>query len=267
MSRCVRLCGLLAALVLLAGWFNPPASRQDQDPTASAAPPEKPESVFLPILVYHVVRPGPPPSTPMAALLTVTPDQFEEQMKYLKAGGYDSVSFAALHDYLDGRGDLPYQPVIISFDDGWENQYRFAYPILKKYGFSATFFVVTNYIDHENFLTTEQLREMIANGMRVGSHSRSHPRLDALGDDALWNEVRGSKEYLEERLGQPVDDFAYPYGGYNQRVVQFVAAAGYKTARTVDFGITQTLATIERLNAVTFSGFVNNFAKAAEATN
>jgi peptidoglycan/xylan/chitin deacetylase (PgdA/CDA1 family) len=214
-----------------------------------------PQAVEIPILVYHHVVPG-----RASPLLYVTPEGFEQQLRYLESNGYRSVSFADLADCLDYGAPLPERPVILSFDDGWENQFQYAFPLLQKYGFSATFFVVTGYLDHSNFMTVEQLKTMLAAGMVIGSHSRSHPALPSIGTpQRLKDEIAGSKAWLEEQLGVAIDTFAYPYGSYTQATVAAVRAAGYRTARTVDGGTHATPDNVQTLPAVIFPQYVSHY--------
>jgi peptidoglycan/xylan/chitin deacetylase (PgdA/CDA1 family) len=212
-----------------------------------------PRSVDMPILVYHHVVPG------HNSVLFVTPEAFEDQLKFLKENGFQSVSFDALADYLQYGLPLPERPVILSFDDGWENQYTYAFPLLQKYGFTGTFYVVTDYVDHQNFMTIPELKTMMAAGMTVGCHSRSHPVLTALGSAGLQNEIAGSKAWLEQRLGVAMTTFAYPYGAYNATVVAAVKTAGFRTARTVDDGYHYTVDNLEVLDAVIYQHFAHDY--------
>jgi peptidoglycan/xylan/chitin deacetylase (PgdA/CDA1 family) len=166
-----------------------------------------PKTFEIPILIYHHVIPG-----GGSPVLHVSPGGFEQQLQYLQSNGYQSVSSADLANCLEYGAPLPERPVILSFDDGWENQYQYAFPLLQKYGFTGTFYVVSGYLDHQNFMTTAQLKTMMAAGMVIGGHSRTHPTLAGLGSTRLHDEVAGSKAWLEDRLGVAIDSFAYPYG-------------------------------------------------------
>jgi peptidoglycan/xylan/chitin deacetylase (PgdA/CDA1 family) len=214
-----------------------------------------PRAVDVPILVYHHVLPG-----RGSSLLFVSPEGFEQQLKYLRDNGYRTVTFGDLADCLEYGAVLPERPVILSFDDGWENQYQYAFPLLRKYGFAGTFYVVSGYLDHPNFMTTDQLKTMIAGGMTIGSHSRSHPALPGLGGGSrLKDEIAGSKAWLEQQLGVPIDTFAYPYGAYTASVVAATKAAGYRTARTVDGGTRDTLDNLETLPGIVFPAFASRY--------
>jgi peptidoglycan/xylan/chitin deacetylase (PgdA/CDA1 family) len=229
------------------------ALRAAEDEARPALP--APRSLEIPILVYHHVVPG-----RSASVLFVPPETFEQQLKYLQDNGYRSVSFDDLADCLEYGAPLPERPVILSFDDGWENQFAYAFPLLQKYGFTATFYVVTGYIDHQNFMTVDQLKTMIAAGMTIGDHSRTHPALPSIGNaQRLKDEIVGSKSWLEEKLGVAVDTFAYPYGSYTAAVAAAVKAAGYRTARTVDDGTHVTFDNLATLPGVIFPAYVRYY--------
>ena len=176
-------------------------------------------------------------------------------MKYLQDNRYHVVSFASLEVFFKEGTELPAQPIIITFDDGWEDQYTLAFPILAKYHYGATFFVVTNYIGDRGFLSFDQLREMSNAGMEIGSHSRSHPHLGRIQDaDVLRDEILGSKKTLEAKLSVPINEFAYPYGSYNAAAVAMVESAGYKAARASNFGIRHYQNETFGLSAITAPG-------------
>ena len=157
---------------------------------------------------------------------------------------------------------LPPRPVILSFDDGWSSQYAYAFPILKKYGYPATFFVFTNAIGRKGFLTWDNLREFTAAGMTIGDHTRFHPFLTKITDPAkLWDEIDGSKKVLESRLGVPVNEFAYPFGLYNPGIVSLVKKAGYKSARGDVYRSTQSADHPFELNAMNAPTTLSEFKK------
>lgn len=186
----------------------------------------------VPILSYHLVRPSYPRDDWLIKEYLVTSDVFDEEMNYLSSNGYHVIPFSALEAYIDEGTPLPPKPVIISFDDGWENQFAYAFPILQKYRLTATFFIYTNAIDSTNHLTWGQVKTMSDAGMVIGSHSLSHPFLAKIADATdLWREIADSKKIIEEHIGKTVNEFAYPYGSYNQATIADVEKAGYKSAR------------------------------------
>ena len=124
-------------------------------------------------------------------------------MKFLYENGYHIITFATLIHYLDGADELPAKPVIITFDDGWEDQFGYALPGLEKYHYSATFFVVTNFVGSPGFLSWSQLRRLLAEGMEIGSHSRSHPHLDKIKNPGiLWDQIYTANRSSRGNLGR-----------------------------------------------------------------
>jgi len=198
---------------------------------------DKRSTVEVPILVYHHIRQSDPIGSRAERRLTVTVEIFDHQMNYLQENGYQVITFATLANCLTKTSKLPAKPVIISFDDGWEDQFLYALPRLEKYHYSATFFVVTNSVGSPGFLSWSQLRRLLVEGMEIGSHSRSHARLDKINSPGiLWDQIHTSKQILESQLGAAVEEFAYPYGSYNATTAAAVRSAGYKTARACCVG-------------------------------
>ncbi len=169
--------------------------------------------------------------------LAVRPDDFEAQMKYLSDNGYHTISPDELYDSLAGTGELPENPVLITFDDGYEDNYTNAYPILKKYGFKATIFVITSFLGKDkNYMTWDQARELDANGISIESHTVDHKSMTDLTDEQLRMELVESKKKAEKELGHPVEYMAYPTGTYNLHIAEMVKEAGYKAAFTIKYG-------------------------------
>jgi len=214
------------------------------------AVPEK-RTARVPILVYHHVSQSEPEGSPGLRRLTVTADVFAQQMQYLQDNGYHVITFSDLADYFEHGRELPTLPVIISFDDGWETQFEYALPSLERYHYPATFFVVTNYIGRPGFISWPQLQTLLTDGMKIGSHSRSHPRLNRIRDSAkLWDQIYTSKTILESQLETPVEEFAYPYGLYNAKAAAAVRQAGYRAGRGCCSGIAHTSTDVFTLKAV-----------------
>ncbi|MFQ6112560.1 MAG: polysaccharide deacetylase family protein [bacterium] len=186
--------------------------------------------MFIPILAYHMVHPRFD-----LGITRVTPRQFERQIKYLFDFGYKTISFTdfVTQEHADDKN------VIITFDDAYESVYQFAFPILKSYDFAATIFVITNYVGKWNewdysFLrrklshcTWEQLENLISEGWEVGSHTITHRNLIGLSDSEAWREVNDSKEFLENQIQKRIGVISYPFGRFNEKVIEFVQKAGY----------------------------------------
>lgn len=218
--------------------------------TQRAAAQSAPDSIRIPILVYHSVAGHHPGQTPDQLKMDVDTAAFREQMSYLAEHKYSVISLAALIDALEGRTPLRDHAVVITFDDGWETQYEHAFPVLKQFGFTATFFIITKPIGHSSlYLTWDQIREMRDAGMTIGSHTRTHPTLTS-PDVSLPDEIANSRQDLERNLGTAPDYFAYPYGTWDAQVVAAVRAAGYKGARMSPRGPWNTPADLFTLRSV-----------------
>jgi len=187
----------------------------------------------VPILNYHSVNvPRFNYDTPK-----ILPGVFVQQMDFIHRMGYQVIS---LDDYIKMRkaGKRVWSSVVITFDDGYEDNYTHAFPVLKKYHFPATIFLIAKELDRDRFLKKIQIREMVKEGISFGSHTLSHAYLPEVSDEAkLRAEIFGSKKILETEVGQNVDYFSYPIGGYNDRVKELVRGAGYKAATTTNRGI------------------------------
>jgi peptidoglycan/xylan/chitin deacetylase (PgdA/CDA1 family) len=173
----------------------------------------------------------------------VSPKRFKKQMKYLKRTGYTPISLDALHKYLVNKTDkLPQKPILITFDDGYMDNYENALPILKEYNFPATVFVVSDLIGGSNqwdmikghpersLMGWREIEEMQRYGIAIGSHTLNHPSLSLLNQRDARKEIEESKKVLEDKLGVQINHFAYPYGDRNSVVMEMVKQVGYKTA-------------------------------------
>ena len=143
-----------------------------------------------------------------------------------------------LYAGLNGEIELPPKPVLITFDDGYIDNYTNAFPILKKYNLRATIFIIPAFTSvYPNYMTWEQLKEMEANGITIESHTLTHPKLEELPDDEIRNELLNSKNMLEEQLGHPIEFLAYPTGTYNLHIAGIAQDLGYKGAFTIKYGV------------------------------
>lgn len=170
---------------------------------------------------------------------------FHQHLKYLKRNGYRVITMSDLHGFLRYRHAIPKKSVIITIDDGYSSAYHIAYPILKQYGFTATLFVYTDYVGlSESSIDWDQLREMKANGFEVGSHTLSHADLTKKKaketDQAYLNRIREelvvSKQIIDREMQQNTILLAYPYGRYNETILNLSDEAGYEVGVTVERG-------------------------------
>jgi len=210
-------------------------SQKSRSGVAVAAPAVA--QVKLPIIMYHQINNTLDPEDRYATSLTVSVNSFESQLQFLKVNGYQTVGFENLYGAMYENVPLPSKSVILTFDDGYADNYASAYPLLKNYGFKATFFVISNFIgSSQGYMNADQIAEMSANGMDIESHTVVHPQLALLSKDPLDAELRNSKKAIEKITHKPVNYLAYPSGSYNQLVVSEARMNGYDFAVTVKNG-------------------------------
>jgi peptidoglycan/xylan/chitin deacetylase (PgdA/CDA1 family) len=163
-------------------------------------------------------------------------------MQFLHDHGYTPISLDTWCDAVENGMPLPSKPVIITFDDGWRDQYDYALPILDAFGFKAVFYAYTSVVGNPGTMTWEQLRDLARRGHTIACHSATHSDLvrwfahedQAAYERRLQRELGDAKAILEAHVGQSVRHFCYPFGYYNTALVAQVRAAGYVTATTVN---------------------------------
>jgi peptidoglycan/xylan/chitin deacetylase (PgdA/CDA1 family) len=193
--------------------------------------------VKVPILMYHYIRPAPDRRyDPIGWGLSTSPADFQQQMDYLAQNGFHPITLVELREYLAGLRTLPDRPVVLTFDDGYEDFYTTAYPVLKAHNFRAVAYVVSGFIGRGANLSADQVKELDSYGIEIGAHTVDHVDLTHTSAGGLVYEVLGSKNSLEVLLGHPVSDFCYPSGRFDARVVAAVQAAGYQSATTTQWG-------------------------------
>jgi len=159
----------------------------------------------------------------------VSVDDFVHHVRGLRQDGYALLSLTDCRNRAE-QGRLPDRVVCIIFDDGKESCLRLAVPVLAQEGGVATFFIVPGWLGRRNILAASEVKDLASLGMEVGSHSMTHPFLTELAPADLDREVGGSKQFLEDLLGRPVECFSYPFGDANSKVREAVEKAGYRLA-------------------------------------
>jgi O-antigen biosynthesis protein len=199
----------------------------------------------VPILMYHQVTPSPLPEFRKYAVTTAA---FDAQLAWLAEHGYASISMQALYEHRTRRSVLPPNPVILTFDDGFQDCLEFALPILQAHGFTATFYVLGKLagktsrwlLDERGIelplLDWDAVRALRAAGNECGSHGMSHTRLTRLSARDCREELENSRRVLEDELGEPVRHLAYPFGDYDESVRSIASDSGYATACSVRLG-------------------------------
>jgi peptidoglycan/xylan/chitin deacetylase (PgdA/CDA1 family) len=189
----------------------------------------------LPVLMYHAVQPAGAPGA--ASPISISAEAFAWQMAWLKAAGVEVLALDEAVACLRQGALLPERAVVLTFDDGFAGLYSAMFPVLQEYGYPATVFIVTGHVGGRNdwagqpdgiprlpLLDWEQIAVMSAAGVDFGAHTASHPRLDRIPAEQAGGEITASKQALQERLGQPVRHFAYPYGRADDSVRRLVQA-------------------------------------------
>ena len=193
----------------------------------------------VPIIAYHRFDDN------CNSPLCMSTEIFDNQMEYLKINGYKTITQEELISFLDYRSSIPEKSIMITIDDGYRSIYKIAYPILKKYGFTATLFVYTDFVGAcKNAITWKQLKEMKSNGFSIGSHTLSHADLtkqmpNETDEDfcvRIMKELRVSKQIIDKKLNQDTISLAFPYGSYNEEVLNFTKSCGYNIAVSVKRG-------------------------------
>jgi peptidoglycan/xylan/chitin deacetylase (PgdA/CDA1 family) len=197
----------------------------------------------VPILCYHSIDDS-------GSLLSLREDLFRRQMEFLRARGYTTMALSSLCSALLEKQPLPSRAVVLTFDDGFRNTHTRVLPTLKRLGLTATVFVVTGHVGGPmNWVRTadvpdlelaswDEIKEMSEAGLDIQSHSVTHPNLCRLTLEQVRNEVRASKQEIEQRLGQPVTLFSYPYGEFTPQIERVVEELDFLGAVTLVVGRT-----------------------------
>lgn len=198
----------------------------------------------VPILMYHGITER---LNAFEHGFTTRPHEFDAQMSRLGELGYRSLTMGALAALWSAGKPAPARSVVITFDDAFDCVLDAALPILQRHGHTATVYAIAGFLGRDNdydagvgasrrrIVSADQLRELHAAGIEIGSHTVGHPRLRRLHGDALRHEIVDSKSMLEDLLGVPVPSFAYPYGGFSREARDWVVRAGYRSAvSTID---------------------------------
>lgn len=213
--------------------------------------------------MYHYIR-SLPVNTPdkLGYGLSVAPRLFDEQLSYLNRARFTSVSLDQVVAHMVHGAPLPPRPVVLSFDDGYEDFYTTAFPLLRKHHLTATTYLVVNFLGKPRYMTWRQAREIQDAGMEIGAHTMDHLDLTIQPLAQARHQILDSAVLLRRRLAAPVRTFAYPSGRYNATVLRLVAEAGFTSAVTTQYGDRQTvsrLLTMPRLRVpggISMAGYI-----------
>jgi peptidoglycan/xylan/chitin deacetylase (PgdA/CDA1 family) len=210
----------------------------------------------LTILTYHSI------SNEIEPDETVTPKEFEKQLQYIKEN-YKVISLEEAVEYIQTDIEKISGSIVITFDDGYRDNYRHAYPLLKKYNFPATIFLVSDFINSNSskYLSPSEIDEMKSNNISFGSHTISHRILTRLRNEEIIREIRDSKDILESQLCQRINSFAYPVGtraDFNDEIMEIVRTSKYACACSNVYGIngnTTNIFALKRIGIETSDNF------------
>lgn len=183
----------------------------------------------IPILTYHSIDES-------GSVISTDAVTFRQQMNFLKSADFNVVSLGNLIKNFNENEVQPANTIVLTFDDGFQNFYAEAFPILEEFGFTATVFLVTNYCEKHNdwegnlptlerskLMSWSEIKELHKHGIEFGAHSLSHPDFTKLSLKEVERELVESKTVIEDKLGNAVETFAYPYGRFNKNVKQLTA--------------------------------------------
>lgn len=189
-----------------------------------------PNASSVPMLYYHSVNPS------EANEIIISPEKLKNQLMLIKSLGYNTITIDELNDYLTSNKNIPEKSIVISFDDGYMDNYTYAFPILKELNMKATIFLITSGIDDGYYLSSDQIKEMASYGIDFESHTVSHKKLDTLTYEEQLSELKNSKITLENLLNKKINTIAYPFGAYNEDTIKAAKEANYTLAFTTKYG-------------------------------
>lgn len=186
--------------------------------------------IGIPVLYYHSIDPS------EANELILAPERLREQLQYIKNAGYTTLTIQEVYDHLANNSPIPEKSILITFDDGYMDNYVNAFPILKELDIKATIFLMTVGVDEGYYMSSDSIKEMSDYGIDIQGHTITHPHLSELPYEEQLKEVKESREFISNITGKDVFAFAYPYGDFNDDTLKAVQEAGYSMAFTIKNG-------------------------------
>lgn len=185
----------------------------------------------IPVLYYHSVRESADNE------VTITPEKLREELKYIHDQGYITLTITQLKDYILNSSPVPEKSILITFDDGYMDNYYSAFPILKEFNMTATIFCIASELDGSYYLSKEAIKEMSDYGIDIESHTVTHPHLNTLDYNKQLEELIQSKKTLEGITGKKITSIAYPFGDFNDNSIKASKEAGYTLGFTTKLGL------------------------------
>ena len=193
-----------------------------------------PEPEGFPILEYHMINEIPNID---AKSYNISPSDFNAQLDYLQQNGYNTITMQEFVLARQGKFKLPDNPIILTFDDGYADNYEIMMPILRAHKMKAVVYVIANELGKPGYLTIDQLREMQGRGIEIGSHTANHRPLVGLNQEELLHEIGDSKIFIEWNGINEAGSLSYPNGLYNDDIIKILKDRNYHTAITGDAGL------------------------------
>jgi peptidoglycan/xylan/chitin deacetylase (PgdA/CDA1 family) len=209
---------------------------------------------YVPILYYHYIRINPNPRDRVGYSLSTPPAMFRSQMQYLADHGFHVISLHAAVVAIKNHSGLPSRPIVLTFDDGYADFFTAAVPVLQSHGFTATSFVISGRMGWAGFMTPNQVVAADSMGFTIGAHTVDHVALAAQTPTRAAWEMKQSKLTLEQLLGHPVLDFAYPYGSFNQFDMSQAKSLGFETAVSTMYGAAHSAGQLFELSRLRIGG-------------
>lgn len=193
------------------------------------------EDIGIPVLYYHSVLPDSEVTTRNE--VTISPENLKKQLSLVKELGYTTLTMSELNDYIVNNKEIPKKSILITFDDGYADNYVHAFPILKELDMKATIFVISSGIDGGYYMSSDQLKDMVKYGIDIESHTVNHVHLNTLSYKEQLKELKDSKATIEKVTNKEVLSIAFPFGDFNNDTLKAATDAGYSVAFTTNKGL------------------------------
>jgi len=194
-------------------------------PEPARIPLPKGQLCKIPILMYHQISSGPD-------CMWVEISDFRAQMQYLHEQGIQTLTLSQAAALLQGNYDTS-NMVVLTFDDGYDTFYRYAWPILQEFGQTATVFVISGLVGNPDYMNWEQIKFLALQGIEIGGHTLTHPLLPNIDPASAQKEIEQDKKNIEAELGQEISSFCYPTGRYDAQILIMLEESGYGHAVTM----------------------------------
>ena len=203
----------------------------------------------VPVLCYHHIKDIPANASDYIKAYTVTPEAFAQQMKTLSDSGYQTILPDQLYEYLLYNGTLPSKPVMLTFDDTDEEQYRVGATEMNKYGFKGVYFIMTVSINRPRYMSKDEIKNLSDSGHVIAAHTWDHHMVTKYAGEDWETQLVKPQKQLETITGKPIKYFAYPFGLWNQAAIPEIKSRGYQMAFTLSTkrDSTEPLYTIRRM--------------------